>query len=288
MLYIIIPTHNRVKNTIICLDSLSKQSFKEFKTILVDDGSTDNTSKIVANKYPEVIILKGDGNLWWSGATNLGIKYALSHGATFILTLNNDLTVDRNYIVNILKRASEESIIGSVMVSNEGGKIIDGGSWLNYFTGRKKDINVGKNINKFLNHELVRVNVLSGRGVLIPTNVFEKIGLYNERKLPQYAADYEFSIRAQKNNYKLFCNYDAIVRSQEIFFEIKSRYSQLTWFELIKSFFSIRSSNGLKYKYRFAVLSFGYFRGVPFFIFDAIRTISSNVLKKVQYSFYGY
>jgi GT2 family glycosyltransferase len=284
-IYIIIPVHNRVNYTLKCLNSLVNQTYTIFSIILIDDGSTDNTSSIVSNKFPNVKILKGDGHLWWSGSVNLGIRYAIKLKADYILLLNNDLIVDNNYLESILAKSNNTSLIGSVLVNKNNKQIIDGGSWLNLFTAKKKDLNIGKKINNIRNHELIKVNVLPGRGVLIPINVFEKVGLFNEEKLPQYAADYEFSIRALKNNYKLFCNYDSIIFSQEPSFDIKSRYSQLTWFELIKSFFSIRSSNGLKYRYRFAVLAFGYFRGVPFFIFDAIRTMSSNIIRKVKYSF---
>ena len=48
---------------------------------MIDDGSSDNTSNIVNKKFPDVILIKGDGNLWWSGATNLGIRFAMESGA---------------------------------------------------------------------------------------------------------------------------------------------------------------------------------------------------------------
>ena len=70
-IYIIIPVHNRVNYTLKCLNSLVNQTYTIFSIILIDDGSTDNTSSIVSNKFPNVKILKGDGHLWWSGSVNL-------------------------------------------------------------------------------------------------------------------------------------------------------------------------------------------------------------------------
>ena len=67
MIYIILPVHNRKVTTEKFIKSLVAQTYKEFKLILVDDGSTDGTDKMVLSYIPDGIILKGDGNLWWAG-----------------------------------------------------------------------------------------------------------------------------------------------------------------------------------------------------------------------------
>ena len=63
MIYIVIPVFNRKQFTKDCLDSLRKQTDKRFKVVVVDDGSTDGTSDMLKEEYPEVHILYGDGNL---------------------------------------------------------------------------------------------------------------------------------------------------------------------------------------------------------------------------------
>ena len=94
MINVIIPVHNRIKYTLQCIKSLKKQTCaKEFKIFLVDDGSTDETIKIINNKFPEVTIFKGDGSLFWGGAVNYGIKNVLrlSKKNDWILLVNNDV-----------------------------------------------------------------------------------------------------------------------------------------------------------------------------------------------------
>jgi len=68
-IYIIIPVHNRKSLTLACLKNLKTNGdLQKYQVIVVDDGSSDRTAEEVAENYPEVTILKGDGNLWWTGA----------------------------------------------------------------------------------------------------------------------------------------------------------------------------------------------------------------------------
>ena len=98
MLYIIIPVFNRKKFTEECLLSLRKQTNTNFKVIIVDDGSTDGTSEMIEKDFPEVILLKTKGDLFWTAATNLGIQHALDQQAKFIMTLNNDTLATEDFI----------------------------------------------------------------------------------------------------------------------------------------------------------------------------------------------
>ena len=70
MVYIVIPCFNRKKLTRGCLQALENQTYKDFKVIVVDDGSTDGTANMITREFPETILLFGDGNLFWTGATN--------------------------------------------------------------------------------------------------------------------------------------------------------------------------------------------------------------------------
>jgi len=98
MLYIIIPIFNRIEYTKGCLLSLYKQTYKNFKIVVINDGSTDGSGKVLERDFPSVHVINGDGNLWWTAATNLGVKFALKNGADYILTLNNDTIATPDFL----------------------------------------------------------------------------------------------------------------------------------------------------------------------------------------------
>ena len=56
---------------------------------------------------------------------------------------------------------------------------------------------------------LHKVSIYSGRGLLIPAKVFVKIGLYDENNFPQITADDDFSTRAGRSGFEIYCNYEA-------------------------------------------------------------------------------
>ncbi|UZR93205.1 glycosyltransferase family 2 protein [Chondrinema litorale] len=210
MIYIVIPVFNRKQFTKDCLDSLRKQTDKRFKIVVVDDGSTDGTSEMLKEEYPEVHVLYGDGNLFWTAATNMGIRYALENNADYVLTLNNDVIAVEDYIEKMYYWAEKEpnSLLGSMALDTKTNKPTYGGEiihWMSHSYTFLLDV-LPENEQTTGIHE---VSHFPGRGLLIPKAVFDKIGLYAEKALPHYMADHDFTHKAKRHGFKIFCNYDA-------------------------------------------------------------------------------
>lgn len=88
---VIIPNWNGSAILGGCLESLRLQTFRDFVTYVVDNGSTDDSVAMVRSRFPEVVLLVNERNLGFSAAMNIGI--AQSRGA-YVVALNNDTEVD--------------------------------------------------------------------------------------------------------------------------------------------------------------------------------------------------
>ncbi len=107
-IYIIIPVHNRKALTLDCLENLKTNSdLQKYQVIVVDDGSCDRTADKVAENHPEVTILKGDGNLWWTGAVALGMEYAYEQEAEYFIWLNDDYQFSCGTLKNLVSFVCE-------------------------------------------------------------------------------------------------------------------------------------------------------------------------------------
>jgi GT2 family glycosyltransferase len=209
MIYIVIPVFNRMNFTRDCLNSLKEQTNKNFKIIVVDDGSTDGTSQMLKDEFPEVTVLRGDGNLFWTASVNMGIERALHEGADYIMTMNNDVIAPREYIQNMYKwmKTKPDAVMGSLEIDAKTKKIIFGGERINWITGSY--LSLLEIIPEDQRHGLHAVTHLPGRGLFIPQKVFEKIGLFDQKIFPHYMADFDFTHKLLRHGYEMYCNYDA-------------------------------------------------------------------------------
>lgn len=212
-IWIVIPLHNREELTKLCLESLRWQSCQKFKVLVFDDGSTDGTATMIEREYPEVVLLRGDGNYWWARSMNKGIQYALNNGAEYIVSLNNDTELSNNYIKAFIAGLEKypNTLQGSLVYSKRTKKLIYDGlirNWRKAKSERISDLYEEGNLPDF-----IEVTYLPGRGTLIPARVFNDIGFYDAENFPQCAADYDFSMRAAIAGYMLKVNTKAILYS---------------------------------------------------------------------------
>ena len=81
-----------------CLGSLRAQTYADFETILVDNGSSDDSLELVAREFPEVRVVALSDNLGLAGGTNAGIAVT---DAPIIVTLNNDTEADPRWLAEL-------------------------------------------------------------------------------------------------------------------------------------------------------------------------------------------
>lgn len=209
MLYIIIPVFNRWHYTRECLESLRAQTSQEFRTVVVDDGSTDETAAALARDYPEVQVVTGDGNLFWTAGVNRGIEHALTQGADRVMTLNNDVVAAPDFVAQMLATAAQHptAVLGALEFDANSGETIYGGERLDFRTNTTH--NLLHEIPASRRTGLHPVTYLPGRGLLIPRAVTDKVGLFDEKRLPHYLADFDYTSVARRAGFPVYLNYDA-------------------------------------------------------------------------------
>ncbi len=99
LISIIIPNWNGAHHLPTCLDSLRQQTYVPFETILVDNGSADDSVPLVRNRYPDVRLLLLPENRGFAGAVNAGITQAAR--GEIIALLNNDTEADPGWLAGL-------------------------------------------------------------------------------------------------------------------------------------------------------------------------------------------
>jgi len=136
MVAVLITCHNRCEQTLECLSLLMRQVKPNYKVFLVDDGSTDCTSKIVTKEFPLVRVIKGDGWLYWAKGMRKAWEAAVAERQDWdgYLWLNDDTELNPDAIAKMLATDGGERIVVGEL-ENAKGEIVYGTRPSGLFTG---------------------------------------------------------------------------------------------------------------------------------------------------------
>ncbi|MDA9589713.1 glycosyltransferase family 2 protein [Opitutales bacterium] len=172
MIAVLITVHNRIEKTQACLSSLLavlNSSDIAADIYLVDDGSTDSTAQILAEKFPEVRVIQGDGTLFWNRGMHLAWKTAAETADyAHYLWLNNDVCLFPQAFTMFLK---------SGLLADDGilvGACEDVNGVVTYSGYRMKNKYPGKRLSP--SEEKQGCDYFNGNIVLISRAVFDRVG----------------------------------------------------------------------------------------------------------------
>ena len=167
----IIVTFNRCTLLQECIQSIRKQTYVDLSIIVINNGSTDETSEWLALQKDLIII--NQENLGGAGGFFTGIKYACESGFEYCWLMDDDVIVDKNALQNLMKHSA--SVKGFLC-----SRVLD----LNNQMCNVPKISLNKSLDtnectwgNYLDKGLLKVDVSSFVSVLLPSTLPYEIGL---------------------------------------------------------------------------------------------------------------
>lgn len=214
VVHVVIGVHNNVKYTLECLAAFAEQTYQPITITVVDDGSTDGTTEKIHEQFPAATVLRGDGNLWWTGAMRAGTEHVMTSAkpGDYILSMNNDVIFDPDYVAGLVKVSRQRggALVGSHGIVRGSNKISVQGGRFEWQWGRSNQSIEGLRDPADPNI-LQNLDFLYGRGMIIPIEVVHQVGNFNDRDFIQRRSDKEFSYRAARAGWPMVISLKSLV-----------------------------------------------------------------------------
>lgn len=275
-LAIVIPVFTGEAQLRRCLNSLCSSQDALFTIYVVDHGGSDDISRWVGSEYPDIRCIRGSADLWWAGATNLGVKHALEDGNNYVMLLNHDCYVRGNTISLLLDHARRhpQALIAPVQHGLQSDKTVYTAStcfllgfptliwpgWVVRILQRKRDGLIPTRL------------ILGGRGTVIGADIFANTGLLDSQRFPHYGADHDFYLRCRKHGYRLFVSTEAFIDVDDAKTSMANKPGSLSFKDFKKTLTDRRSHRNVKDLYAL----FNRYYPIPFL---AVIGVALNLLR---------
>ncbi len=205
---VIIPNYNGRNYIHECLDSLRLQNFKDFKTIVVDNASTDGSAEVIEEDYEEVTLIRNDKNYGFSQAVNVGIKAA---DTEFVILLNNDAMCEYDFIQELVKGIRQSDKIfscGARMIQYHNHKKLDNTGDFYTIFGWAYQRGLDESVKKY--KRAGRIFSSCAGAAIYRRELFEEVGYFDEQHFA-YLEDVDIGFRANIKGYKNYYIPKAVV-----------------------------------------------------------------------------
>jgi GT2 family glycosyltransferase len=204
--FVIIPNWNGAPQLPASIDSILAQTYRDFTLVIVDNGSTDESSKIIdryAQKDSRVRAIYNDKNYGYTGGVNPGFKLAITEGANFAAPFNNDAVAHKDWLKHLVNYLDEHKSYGiaTCTILHADGKTIDSTAdqytiWgIPFPRGRDEPAS-----NRY--DQDTDIFGASGGASLYRVGMLQKVGLLDQDFFAYYE-DIDLSFRAQLAGYRV-------------------------------------------------------------------------------------
>jgi len=197
---VIIPNWNGLELLRPCLAMLRRQTYPDYEVIVVDNGSTDGSVRVLRQEYPEVRVLALSENSGYSGGCNAGIRAAQGE---LLVMLNNDTEVESDWLralVDAMGRHPEAGTCASRIMIYDKPHVLHSAGDLYRLDGTADSRGVWTLYNSPYDKESY---VFGGCGAAVSyrREMLEEVGVFEE-KFFMYCEDVDLSWRAQLAGWK--------------------------------------------------------------------------------------
>lgn len=187
-----------------CLTSVLNSSYPDFEVILVDNGSKDGSVELIENMFRSdrrLKILKLRKNIGFAAGNNVGIAHCTGN---YIVFLNNDTIVEKNWLCELVKIMEKNNDIGAVqskLLKMDNPKILDSaGDFVDYYGSVYSR---GKGENETHYDQLDKIFSARGAAMMVKSNVLKEVGSFDPTFFMIYE-DVDLCWRINLKGYKIF------------------------------------------------------------------------------------
>lgn len=192
---IVISNYNGWQDTVQCLESLQKQTYRDFEIILLDDASTnDSVQQLQKHLTENTVFLPQEANVGFAAANNVGMRRALADGCDWVLLLNNDTVAAPDFLETLLWETPAGAVsCPKMLFLDPPDEIWFAGGELDRATGKVRHLG-GHEKDGPAFAEKKQVSFITFCCVLLPRQVIEQVGFLDET-LFMYCEDVDYCIR---------------------------------------------------------------------------------------------
>lgn len=192
---IVISNYNGWQDTVQCLESLQKQTYRDFEIILLDDASTnDSVQQLQKHLTENTVFLPQEANVGFAAANNVGMRRALADGCDWVLLLNNDTVAAPDFLETLLRETPAGAVsCPKMLFLDPPDEIWFAGGELDRATGKVRHLG-GHEKDGPAFAEKKQVSFITFCCVLLPRQVIEQVGFLDET-LFMYCEDVDYCIR---------------------------------------------------------------------------------------------
>lgn len=205
MISIIIPTHNQLPFTRLCLRYIKEFTEEPYEVIVVDNGSTDGTVPFLQG-YPGLQLLTFPYNRGFAAAANAGMRAARGR---YLVLLNNDIVVTPAWLKNLSLVLDCRPDAGMALPATN---LTYGPQLMQvYYRSLKAMFSYARRYNHSNASRWQEVLRLPDYCLIIRREMMEKIGYLDEQFSPGYFEDDDYAYRARQSGFKLIFAADTFV-----------------------------------------------------------------------------